>query len=122
MSLGLLRTFGDVVAIDSARHGLESGFFRSKMSGGSEDSFFVSQCTILAVHWSFRSTQIGPSPDFSTWGGPGDPRAPGTGLEIFVGTPLAFGDVIRFGGGRHGIAGGFFSFGNERGAVQKSLL
>ena len=32
---------GDVVAINSARHGVERGFFRSKMSGGSEDSFFV---------------------------------------------------------------------------------
>ena len=41
VSLWSLVTFLDVVAIDSARHGLERGFFRSKMSGGSEDSFFV---------------------------------------------------------------------------------
>jgi len=34
-------TFGDVVAIDSARHGLERGFFHSKISAGIEDSFFV---------------------------------------------------------------------------------
>ena len=47
MSLGVLRTFGDVVAIDSGRHGRERGFFRSKMSGGSEDSFFVYKCTVL---------------------------------------------------------------------------
>ena len=41
MSLWLLQTFLDVVAIDSGRHGLGRGFFRSKMSGGSEDSFLV---------------------------------------------------------------------------------
>ena len=34
-------TFGDVIGFDTGRHGLARGFFRSKMSGGSEDSFFV---------------------------------------------------------------------------------
>ena len=41
MSLRVLLTFGDVVAIDSARYGLEKGFFVSKMSAGGEKSFLV---------------------------------------------------------------------------------
>ena len=40
-------TFRDVVAIDTGRHGLARGFFRSEMSGGSEDSFFVHKRTVL---------------------------------------------------------------------------
>ena len=41
MSLGVLLTFGDVVAIDSARHGLERGFFRSKLSGAQCESPYL---------------------------------------------------------------------------------
>ncbi len=58
MSLWLLRTFLGTVAIDSGRHGRERGFFRSKMSGGSEDSFFgtsVQYCTIVVSKHPNRS-------------------------------------------------------------------
>ena len=41
MSLWLLQTFLDVVAIHSGCHGLERGFFRSEMSAGGAKSFLM---------------------------------------------------------------------------------
>ena len=54
------------------------------------------------------STQIGPNPDFSSWGGPADPRTAATGPEISLWVLLSSGDVVAIDNACRGLERGFF--------------